>query len=489
MRLNKKNDILQLIETISDALVYIKSNYGEKMQTMVFDCVEALKYIRTKLDEENNKTLNIVNELVNYLNETLNLLNEDKKGKKNIELIIKKNLDLKCSIKNDIDTEIEIAFMPYKISMWDCMESVWKEAKSDPNCSCYVIPIPYYEFNRSGEVEKICYEGSEFPDYIEITPFNLYDLENRRPDIIYIHNPYDDCNTLTMIPEKYFSKNMLDYTNMLVYIPYFVAGSYKNLKSHENMSLLPGPLNANKIIVQSKVQKELFISNGHNPNKIADLGSPKFDCAILNLNKEYEIPVEWRNIISNKKVFLLSTGITNLLSDENWTNDLMDVINVFEDHNECCLIWRQHPLTEVTINRMRPNLVDDFNKIKNKIDSSKNIIIDTSSDIYTTMCISDALISDYSSILFQYMVTGKPILGMFEKELLEKDRIYAIDYLCNYFKNRDMEIIDFRDMILDDNDTKREQRINSLRNSITNIDGTCGEKIHEYIKTEVLNSI
>ncbi|WP_195335628.1 CDP-glycerol glycerophosphotransferase family protein [Paraclostridium bifermentans] len=489
MRLNKKNDILQLIDTVSEAFVYIESNYGEEMQTMILECLEALKYIRAKLDKENDKTLKIINGLITHLNETLNLLNEDEKGKKNIALIKSKVLDLKYSIKNDIDNQIEIAFLPYKVSMWDCMESVWKEAKEDPNCSCYVIPIPYYEFNKNGEVEKICYEGSEFSNEIDITPFNLYDLESRKPDIIYIHNPYDDCNLLTMLPQKYFSENLSKYTNMLVYIPYFVAGSYKNLEAHKSVSLMPGPINANKIIAQSETQRELFISNGHNYEKVIDLGSPKFDSAILNLNKNHDNQVGWENIINDKKVFLFSTGITNLLSDENWINDLNDVIDSFKNHNKCSLIWRLHPLTEVTINRMRPNLLDDFKKIKSKIADAENIIIDSSSDIYTSMRVSDALISDYSSIVFQYMVTGKPILGIFENELLKKDRIYTIDYLGNYFKNRDMGINDFRNMVLSGNDIKKEERMDRLNNSIKNIDGTCGKKVHEYIKCQVLSSI
>ncbi|RDY24521.1 hypothetical protein CHF27_002455 [Romboutsia maritimum] len=140
-----------------------------------------------------------------------------------------------------------------------------------------------------------------------------YDLENRQPDIVYIHNPYDGINKLTMVYPKYFSKNLLNYTNMLVYVPYFVAGSYENQVSQFN--LLPGAVNSTKVVVQSKVQKELFIASGHSCDNILNLGSPKFDATLLACRNNKTIRPEWKNIIKDKKVFLFNTGISDLLSN------------------------------------------------------------------------------------------------------------------------------------------------------------------------------
>ena len=36
-------------------------------------------------------------------------------------------------------------FLPYKVSMWDSMETVWKAADKDPDCDAYVVPIPYFD--------------------------------------------------------------------------------------------------------------------------------------------------------------------------------------------------------------------------------------------------------------------------------------------------------------------------------------------------------
>ena len=59
------------------------------------------------------------------------------------------------SVKNDINVRREVVFLPYKASMWDSLESVWKAADEDPTCDAYVIPIPYFDKNPDGSFRKM----------------------------------------------------------------------------------------------------------------------------------------------------------------------------------------------------------------------------------------------------------------------------------------------------------------------------------------------
>lgn len=58
---------------------------------------------------------------------------------------------------------------------------------------------------RLGEMHD---EGAQYPKNIEITRYQEYNLEERHPDAIYIHNPYDDLNNVTSFPEYYFCRNI-----------------------------------------------------------------------------------------------------------------------------------------------------------------------------------------------------------------------------------------------------------------------------------------
>lgn len=62
----------------------------------------------------------------------------------------KKLIQIGNSLKNDIPVRREVVFLPYKASMWDSLESVWRAAGQDENCDAYVVPIPYYDKNPDG---------------------------------------------------------------------------------------------------------------------------------------------------------------------------------------------------------------------------------------------------------------------------------------------------------------------------------------------------
>ena len=88
----------------------------------------------------------------------------------------------------DASAKLQIVYLPYKASMWDSMESVWRASCADERCECFVIPIPYYKFDSRSRSAHLCYEGADFPDYVPIINFNNFSVEQERPDIVYVHN-------------------------------------------------------------------------------------------------------------------------------------------------------------------------------------------------------------------------------------------------------------------------------------------------------------
>ncbi|WP_158534717.1 CDP-glycerol glycerophosphotransferase family protein [Romboutsia maritimum] len=122
-------------------------------------------------------------------------------------------------------------------------------------------------------------------------------------------------------------------------------------------------------------------------------------------------------------------------------------MNSFIDNQDCILIWRPHPLMEITIKTMRPKMLDWYESIIKRVNESKNIIVDQNSDVYPSIAISKALISDYSSVIFQYMITEKSILSMIKTEILDNSSFYAVDYLENYFLDKGVTVSEFIQMV------------------------------------------
>ena len=96
-------------------------------------------------------------------------------------------------------------------------------ADADPECDVYVVPIPYYERSPEGVMEVYHYEGDQFPAYVPVTNYADYSLEQRQPDMVYIHNPYDDRNYVTSVAPQYYSWEIKKYTKLLVYVSYYIS--------------------------------------------------------------------------------------------------------------------------------------------------------------------------------------------------------------------------------------------------------------------------
>lgn len=106
----------------------------------------------------------------------------------------------------DMPERVEAVFLPYKASMWDSLESVWVAADEDESCDAYVIPIPYYDKNPDGSFKEMHYEAEEYPGYVPVTHYDEYDFQKHHPDMIFIHNPYDEYNHVTSVHPFLFTK-------------------------------------------------------------------------------------------------------------------------------------------------------------------------------------------------------------------------------------------------------------------------------------------
>ena len=352
------------------------------------------------------------------LTERVNLLNVFKRLKKHLIKIIN-------SVNNDIEIKLEMVFFPYKASMFDAFESIWSAAKDDQNCEVYVVPIPYYDKNPDGTLGQVFYEGNLYRNDILVTDYQSYDIEERHPDLVFIHNPYDNANYVTTVHPDFYAERLSKFTDMLVYIPYFVTGDYID----ESFCVLPGTLYAHKIFVQSESIKRKYVkcyksfekeNNCHNrfgkaDDKFIALGSPKFD-AVINMQVKYDVPEDWQNLINNsdgtaKKVIFLNTSISGLLNgDEEILHKLRHIFECFRKNKNVVLLWRPHPLSASTCKSMRPGLLREYLEIINDFCCENFGIYDDSPDPHRAMALSDAYYGDMSSLVYMYGMTGKPIV-------------------------------------------------------------------------------
>ena len=258
------------------------------------ECAIRLGEIIEAVEGENFVTIPLIEEYCELAYQIYEkILNNGRVNANQVNKALRRSLvRVENSVKNEITERMEVVFLPYKASMWDSLESVWKAADEDPNCDAYVVPIPYYDKNPDGSFREEHYEGGEYPAYVPVTSYREYDFAMRKPDMIFIHNPYDDCNYVTSVAPEFYSENLKQYTEKLVYIPYFVLGEVdpdhkEAVEKIAHFCTAPGVIHADVVIVQSENMRKAYIdvltgAAGENTRpywekKILGLGSPKMD--------------------------------------------------------------------------------------------------------------------------------------------------------------------------------------------------------------------
>ncbi len=312
MRKAQKQQAEELIKQIEEAhdqvKQYMEQGSMQSAMELLEDCQNGGIAIGTLIEETEGEGHSTVSLLEDYCEVTYQIHqnladNKEINANKAHKLLRQKLIKVGNSLRNEIPVRTEAVFLPYKASMWDSLESVWKAADEDPNCDAYVIPIPYYDKNPDGSFREMHYEGEQYPDYVPITKYDEFDFEAHRPDTIYIHNPYDDLNFVTSVPPFFFSENLKKYTEKLVYIPYFITCEIKldedeKIGGIKHFVTTPAVFHADKVVVQSEDMKQVYIkvlmdeTNNQTQaartywnNKILGLGSPKID-KVLNTRKE-----------------------------------------------------------------------------------------------------------------------------------------------------------------------------------------------------------
>jgi hypothetical protein len=429
-----RKQMLSVVEQLKIAAKYAGADTPE----LLADCQEAAITLGTRLEKIRGTGTRTVAELEAYCEELYQAgeaFGEGNGQEIRAKLLARVRSVERC-LKEDMPDRTEVVFLPYNASMWDSLESVWMAARDDESCEDYVIPIPYYHKKEDGTLGDFFYEGDQFPDYVPITNYKDYDLSAHHPDIIYIHNPYDEINIITSIEPRYFSRRIRFFTAKLVYIPYFVLQEVDPedgaaVEGISHFCFLPGTLYADQVILQSENMRKVYLKvfkrglKGvhlqYDPEalekKFLGTGSPKFD-RVGRVNVTFdELPEGWRRVMvkpdgTHKKVIFYNTSVGAMIqSGAAMIKKIKDVLRQFEQwKDEVTLLWRPHPLTQANLEAMFPQLWDEYRQIVEHYKEGGWGIYDDSPDLDRAIAVSDAYYGDQSSVVQLCRKAGMPVM-------------------------------------------------------------------------------
>lgn len=507
MRRYQKKRLIELCNTIEEALEhaqYYCQRNRELLISLCADCQDGALSIGNAIEKavgEGTQTLSLVEELCEQLYFITQEQDSLKQCIKRMKALLVKII---YSIKYDLpDAKLEILFLPYKASMWTALESIWQAAMGYENCNVTVMPVPYYKLYMAEEKGETAYEGKEFPDYVPVIPYEEYDIEKVHPDMIFIHNPYDDTNTLTRLPDQYHSSALKQYTDALVYSPYANFGAYDPV-DHPFMCQTKALNYVDYVVVQSKKIAKLYSSAGVAKEKLITFGSPKADAIVNKLKERKNFPGEWERKLKDRTALLFNISLSYFIVWRNWEETknnpeeysfAMKVIERFLTEmgreKDYGVIWRPHPLMKDMLRSRGLERETAFIlEMEQLIEDSQNMVIDYNADYIPAFQRSDGFITTYSSLISEYMITGKPIaLYEWKYQFLENEN-QPVSYLNNYFlldpdsepagKNLTTRKL-FLPIVKTGEDPLKEGRLEDAKKGFGNLDGNAGEKIFSFL--------
>lgn len=181
--------------------------------------------------------------------------------------------------KDDLQTEIEqfgrlleaevlsrkeIVFVSFDAKYWNRMQLLYEEEKKNPLSDVYVIHIPTYRKTYDMQLVEEEYHPELYPDDIAIYDYREYDFALRYPEKIYIQSSYDEYNPTWSVHPFFYSSNLIKYTDMLAYIPWFVTDCFTadNEREYLNMQYyvtMPGVCYSDCVILSDDKMVNVYI--------------------------------------------------------------------------------------------------------------------------------------------------------------------------------------------------------------------------------------
>lgn len=334
--------------------------------------------------------------------------------------------------KNPVKSKPRVGFLVQMPEVWDKELDVYNELKSRESVDVVMIVVPPFDikFQKLESGYEDNYFIKEYPDAIRGIGDNgkPIDIEKLELDYVFYQRPYDEY-----LPKELRSSELVKKTRCC-YIPYgyACADAFLGMNTDPEFfrNIYFGFIDSRYI--QKKLEKKFRRNCMQGLQHFEYLGYPSL-APYLGMGQTEQVhKILW----TPRWSYDPQIGGSHFLEYKN------AMVNLVEDHPELHLTIRPHPLMLDEL--VRKNLIsEEETKAYLKWITEKNIAWDTGSVINVALEDADVLVTDFSSIMVNYFVTGKPIVycdkGIVLNEICEK--MMACMYVAHDWNDVEMYLL------------------------------------------------
>lgn len=387
--------------------------------------------------------------------------------------------------------KIKVFFMTQRAAAFGAA-SVYKAMEKKDIFDPYILCISkrdiwYKDFYEAVE------EDVEFFEKRGFRAINAYD-ENKTPKDLTVLKPdiifYDSPNLYGPANNSHFRLDLLNWKFLTCYIPYGLLMVDSFYYHYDNVNVRTSW----KVFLDTDASYSRALSDAEfNGLNIVKAGYPKFDD--YEMEKGAELPVKLQN---DKRTIIYAPHWSLNFENNFATFDLYKdiVLNFAITHPEMNFVFKPHPELEYRIKARYKTGASEFshedyiNYIKTW-DALQNGICITQGGYISIFERSDCMITDCGSFIGEYLPSLNPCIYIFNPRKKHQWDAYtplAKKILNTYYIANDVCELEqyFQDVVVNDNDIKKESRINLKQAQFGNI-GHAGQYICDYLERELVD--
>lgn len=372
------------------------------------------------------------------------------------------------TLPEEVNYQVRAVFFAELGEKWDAMESVYEYMRDDPRFDPVVVrtPVGRVVEQKGKRKQETIYRDFLTPMGIPSLGYDQYDIEADCPELAFTSQPYESC---TM--EQFWPETIAKYTR-LVYLPYFLPDKVSSA-SVSSLSQLPVYRFAWKVICPNEKEYKFYCLHADNKGENALLmGIPKTDPLVRLTQHPVPLPKGWERL-EGKRIILWNSWYDMNVSSLRFFDDLLEW---FSKHEDCGLIWRPHPMTDTVTKLYYPAQYSAYQKKLQRLHTTKNVVLDKEVSCMAAFSASNAMISDYSSLLPQYLLLDKPALWIKSPAF----QFTGEEFIDSRWMEQGEDIGDvlaFMERIQNGEDTNAGQRGVIRKRDLPLADGQCGERL------------
>lgn len=326
--------------------------------------------------------------------------------------------------------DYSVVIIPFAPKYWKYLKKIYENYLNDAAATVYVVPIPYYYKTWDEQFSDEQYDIGAYPADVEVFDYRDFDIKSIHPDKIVIQNPFDEWNTVTSVPREFYSKTLREYTDELIYVPFFrtydfgpsLGPDYNNMDYYV---CVPGVVNADRVILWSQEIKDTYITkltefcNCEGDEEIVRILSGKIPVSpeLIYDNEQEDIPKKPEYFINEieKKTVVYFTTLSFLAEyGPEAVAKLSTSLELFEENaDKVNVVWIAQLCDEEHLELLPEEVRTQYLHVRDSF-STKDFISyvdDIKRDDYEAVSdYGDAYYGDPSAVALKFTYKGKPVM-------------------------------------------------------------------------------